>query len=90
MEDGDANQGLQFRTSHIRIKDPEACLRCVRKQCTIVCPAGVYRWDKEGMKIQVDFLACLESGACLVACHEFNNIEMTYPDPGTGVKYKYG
>jgi ferredoxin like protein len=90
MAGDDVNQGLQFRTSHIRIKDPEACLKCDKRQCTIVCPAGVYRWDGDEGKIQVDFLACLESGACLVACHEFNNIEMAYPDPGTGVRYKYG
>ncbi len=81
---------LQFRAPHIRIKNADACLRCLRKQCTIVCPAGVYAWDEDAMKIHVEWAACLESGACLVACNEFNNIEMSYPDPGTGVKYKYG
>lgn len=81
---------VQFRTPHIRIKDPEACLKCARKQCTIVCPAGVYRWDDELLKINVNWPACLESGACLVACYEFKNIEMSYPDAGTGVRYNYG
>lgn len=81
---------IQFRTPHIRIKEPDVCLRCVKKQCMIVCPAGVYRWDGLEMKIHVEWPACLESGACLVACNEFNNIEMTYPDAGTGVKYNYG
>jgi len=90
MSENDAANELLFRTPHIRIKNHEACLKCVRKQCTIVCPAGVYRWDEEQLKINVDWPACLESGACLVACHEFKNIEMTYPDPGTGVRYKYG
>ena len=90
MADDDPTQGLEFRTPHIRIKETESCLKCVRKQCTIVCPAGVYRWDDDERKIQVDWLTCLESGACLVACNEFNNIEMTYPDAGTGVKYNYG
>ncbi len=90
MADDDSKQGLEFRTPHIRIKETESCLKCARKQCTIVCPAGVYRWDDDEMKIQVDWLTCLESGACLVACNEFDNIEMTYPDPGTGVKYSYG
>ena len=90
MADDDTKQDLEHRTPHLRIKETESCLKCVRKQCTIVCPAGVYRWDGDEMKIQVDWLACLESGACLVACNEFNNIEMTYPDAGTGVRYNYG
>ena len=89
MSENAAAGKLQFRTPHIRIKNPEACLKCARKQCTIVCPAGVYHWDAGRLKINVDSPACLESGACLVACHEFKNIEMTYPDPGTGVKYNY-
>ena len=90
MSDSDSASHLQFRTPHIRIKEPEACLKCVRKQCTIVCPAGVYRWSEDEQKIHVEWAVCLESGACLVACNEFNNIEMTYPDPGSGVRYKYG
>ncbi len=67
-ENDDANK-LQFRTPHILIKNPEACLK---------------------LKINVNWPACLESGGCLVACHEFKNIEMNYPDPGTGVRYNYG
>ena len=90
MSEREAVNEIPLRTPHIRIKEPEACLRCVKKQCTIVCPAGVYRWDGPEMKIHVEWPACLESGACLVACNEFNNIEMTYPDAGAGVKYKYG
>jgi ferredoxin like protein len=90
MSKPDASNDIQFRTLHIRIKESETCLRCVKKQCTIVCPAGVYRWDGIEMKIHVEWPACLESGACLVACNEFNNIEMSYPDAGTGVKYNYG
>ena len=90
MSENDAANKLQFRTPHIRIKNPEACLKCVRKQCTIVCPAGVYHWDAEQLKINVNWPACLESGGCLVACHEFKNIEMSYPDPGEGVRYNYG
>ena len=90
MNGNDAVNKPQFRTPHIRIKNPEACLKCARKQCTIVCPAGVYQWDAERLKIHVDWPACLESGACLVACHEFKNIEMTYPDAGQGVRYNYG
>src|SRR2546426_7579349 len=69
--DDDTKPNLQFRTPHIRIKNPEACLKCARKQCTIVCPAGVYHWDAEQLKINVNWPACLESGGCLVACHEF-------------------
>jgi ferredoxin like protein len=90
MSDNDSADQLQFRTPHLRIKEPEACLKCARKQCTIVCPAGVYQWKEDEQKIHVEWAVCLESGTCLVACNEFNNIEMTYPDPGSGVSYKYG
>jgi ferredoxin like protein len=90
MADDDPFIELEYRSPHIRVKSPDACLKCVRKQCTIVCPASVYRWDGDEGKIQVDWLACLETGACLVVCNEFNNIEMNYPDSGVGVRYKSG
>ena len=31
MSENDAANKLQFRTPHIRIKNPEACLKCARK-----------------------------------------------------------
>ena len=61
----------------------DACaVRELREELGLVLSAPPQRLFK--------LAACLETGACLVACNEFTNIEMTYPDPGTGVRYKYG
>lgn len=76
--------------SHLRIKDPEVCLQCKEKQCTLVCPAGVYKWDSDRKKMVVGWENCIEMGACMVACNEFDNIEMIYPRGGYGIAYKYG
>lgn len=75
---------------HIKIKDPSVCLGCEKKQCTFVCPVGVYRWDDQARKIVVGWENCLEMGACLIACNEFNNIDMKYPRGGFGICYRYG
>ncbi len=75
---------------HIKIKDPEACLKCERHQCTVICPANVYKWDEGQRKIIVGWENCLEMGACMVACNEFDNIDMVYPRGGYGISYKYG
>ena len=77
-------------TPHIQIKDPSICLNCEKKQCTFVCPAGVYRWDETQQKIIVGWENCLEMGACVIACHEFENIDMHYPRGGYGVSYRFG
>ena len=76
--------------AHLKIKDPNLCLQCEQRQCTWVCPAGVYKWDDEGKKIIVGWENCMEMGACIVACNELNNIEMKYPKGGFGISYKYG
>ena len=76
--------------SHLKIKDPAVCLQCKDRQCTVICPAGVYKWDAEGKKIVVGWENCMEMGACIVACNEFDNIEMTYPRGGYGIRYKFG
>ncbi|MFQ5949088.1 MAG: ferredoxin family protein [Nitrospiria bacterium] len=76
--------------SHLKIKDPEVCLQCADKQCTLVCPVGVYKWDEGQKKIVVGWENCIEMGACTVACNEFNNIDMIYPRGGYGISYKYG
>ena len=76
--------------SHLQIKNPSVCLNCEKKQCTFVCPAGVYRWDEPQQKIVVGWENCLEMGACVIACHEFDNIDMHYPRGGYGISYKFG
>lgn len=75
---------------HIKIIDPKKCLICENKQCTVVCPAGVYKWDDGEKRVIVGWENCLEMGACLVACDEFENIDWHYPRGGYGIIYKYG
>lgn len=77
-------------TPHLSIRDPALCLKCARKQCTLVCPSGVYRWDENLRKIVVGWENCMEIGACTVACNEFDNILMTYPKGGYGISYRFG
>jgi len=84
------NKSRTDTTPHIRINNPDLCLQCVHKQCTLICPVGVYKWDEHSMKIVVGWENCVEMGACVVACNEFNNIEMGYPRGGYGICYKYG
>lgn len=75
---------------HIQIKDAQCCLQCARHQCTLICPVDVYKWDAHQQKIVVGWENCVETGACLVACNEFNNINMTYPRGGYGISYQFG
>ena len=85
------NQYKVAKEAHIKIKDREICLhKCKKRQCTFVCPASVYKWDEEEKKIIVGWENCLEMGACLVACNEFNNIEWQYPNGGLGISYRFG
>lgn len=76
--------------AHLKIKDPERCLQCKEQQCTWICPAGVYKWDEDGQKIIVGWENCMEMGACIVACNQFDNIEMHYPKGGYGISYRFG
>ena len=75
---------------HIQIKDPNTCLKCELKQCTFVCPVGVYKWDDQSNKIILGWENCLEMGGCVIACNEFNNIDMKYPRGGFGISYRFG
>ncbi len=74
--------------SHLKIRRPELCRRCLHKPCLNFCPAGVYRIDPKG-EISVGYQACVECGSCRVAC-PFSNIEWDYPRGGYGVAYKFG
>ncbi len=76
--------------AHLKIKDPEVCVNCTDKQCTWVCPAGVYKWDDEAKRIILGWENCMEMGACVVACNQFDNIDMKYPKGGYGISYKFG
>ncbi|MTI83218.1 MAG: 4Fe-4S dicluster domain-containing protein [Firmicutes bacterium] len=72
--------------SHLSIKDADVCANnCLRKDCTLFCPAGVYKWSDN--RIAINYEGCLECGACRIACpHE--NIEWQYPRGGFGIQFR--
>lgn len=51
---------------HIVI-DKEICRQCKEKPCLVVCPAVLYKLDKDG-DILFDYAGCLECGICRVMC----------------------
>ena len=75
--------------AHIRIIDHDVCLRCVRQQCINCCPANCYVPADDG-RVIFSYEGCVECGTCRIVCHEFRNIEWTYPRGGFGIQYRYG
>lgn len=74
--------------SHLVVKSQQVCAgSCPAKACTLFCPAQVYKW--EGEQLVVGYNACLECGACRVACPHAN-LDWRYPRGGFGVQYRYG
>lgn len=95
-----SNEGLaeslgrvKYRTdecgSHLKVKDTQACRRCIRKPCIARCCAEVYRWREEDEVLEVAYENCLECGVCKIVC-PYDNIDWSYPRGGFGVVYKYG
>ncbi len=78
------------KESHLRIDEPALCVACALKPCIQVCPADVYHW--EGEQIRIRYENCLELGACRIACHEIGNraLRWAYPRGSKGVSYRYG
>ena len=74
--------------AHIRIIDRDVCLRCVREQCINRCRATCYTPRKTGVLFSYE--GCVECGTCWIVCHEFDNIEWTYPRGGFGIQYRHG
>ncbi len=75
--------------AHIRIIDHDVCLHCVRQQCINCCPANCYVPNDDG-RVIFSYEGCVECGTCRIVCHEFRNIEWTYPRGGFGIQYRYG
>jgi len=71
---------------HIKV-DAEACKRCGPKECLYVCPVENYKLEESGIVFSSD--ACLECGACRVACRA-GAVEWSYPGGGFGVVFRYG
>jgi ferredoxin like protein len=75
--------------AHIRIIDHDVCLHCVRQQCINCCPANCYVPAEDG-RVVFSYEGCVECGSCRIVCHEFRNIEWTYPRGGFGIQYRFG
>ena len=73
--------------THLKIADMEVCRKCEGKPCTIFCPAKVYIWDED--LIRVVYEGCLECGSCRIGCPYFN-ITWNFPRGGYGVQHKFG
>lgn len=74
--------------AHIVI-DPAICARCQDKPCLYVCPAVLYKLDKNG-DISFDCAGCLECGTCRVMCKNKGIIKWVYPRGTFGVSFRYG
>jgi ferredoxin like protein len=75
---------------HLTLSDPGLCKNCPLRPCISVCPAEVYEW--EGERLRIRYENCLETGACRIACHEVGNRALIwkFPVSGHGVHYRYG
>jgi ferredoxin like protein len=71
------------------ILDKQICKSCQQKPCLLVCPALLYKIDKEG-GITFDYAGCLECGTCRVMCKQKGIIKWTYPRGLFGINYRFG
>ena len=71
---------------HISI-DKEICRTCQLRACLYICPVENYRLEND--EIQFSWEACVECGACRVACTA-GAIQWSYPRGGAGVCFRYG
>ncbi len=83
------NETRPDRQPHLEIIDSGRCEECERRECTLVCPAGTYRWSDETGRIVVSHENCLECGACRLVCPH-DNISWRYPMGGLGICYRFG
>ncbi len=74
--------------SHLKPEKTE-CRTCVTRNCTYICPAGVYEWNEDKQELIINFENCLECGACRIAC-EKKCIDWAYPKGTKGVIFKQG
>ncbi len=74
--------------AHIML-NKDICAKCQDKPCLLVCPAVLYRLDKNGA-ITFDYAGCLECGTCRVMCKNRGIIKWDYPRGTFGVSFRYG
>ncbi|OGS49376.1 MAG: hypothetical protein A3K68_02515 [Euryarchaeota archaeon RBG_16_68_13] len=70
--------------------DTEVCRTCDTKPCLYVCPAKVYRLEKDELVYNVE--GCIEMGACGVVCKHIGKgaIRWDYPRGSYGVEFRFG
>lgn len=71
------------------VLDKEVCRACSPKPCLYVCPALLYRLDKNG-DISFDYAGCLECGTCRLMCKDKGIVKWVYPRGTFGVSYRQG
>jgi len=77
--------------AHIML-DEHKCAECKEKPCLRVCPAGLYKLDKNNV-ISFDYAGCLECGTCRIICHEKGQDGIktwNYPQGTFGICFRYG
>lgn len=74
--------------AHI-ILDKNICAKCENKPCLYVCPAVLYKLDKNG-EMSFDYAGCLECGTCRVMCKNKGIVKWDYPRGTFGINYRYG
>ncbi|HWR57220.1 MAG TPA: 4Fe-4S dicluster domain-containing protein [Negativicutes bacterium] len=82
---------MDLSHQHVGIRDHTVCReRCSLRSCLRICPAEVYQWNDEvSAEILVQYVQCIECGACRIAC-PCENIYFDYPRGGFGVIHRYG
>ncbi len=74
---------------HIVLDKAVCKSQCEDKPCLVVCPAVLYRLDKNG-DISFDHAGCLECGTCRVMCRNKGIIKWEYPRGTFGISYRHG
>ncbi len=75
---------------HLTLSDPALCRNCPTKPCITVCPAEVYHWESD--RLRISYENCLETGACRVACQAIGQraLVWAYPPGARGGQYRLG
>ncbi len=75
---------------HLTLSDPALCRTCPDKPCIAVCPAEVYHWESD--RLRISYESCLETGACRIACQSLGRgaLVWAFPPAGKGVQYRLG
>jgi Ferredoxin-like protein len=74
--------------AHI-VLDKAICSQCPDKPCLYVCPAVLYKLDKQG-GINFDYAGCLECGTCRIMCKNKGIVKWVYPRGSFGINFRFG